>query len=167
MQAATRERAGQRASLQGLSHAGLAVIFSSAEWPNGPWGTPCGRGSGRDRRKRINKIGFYSVAARGMRFADRNVKLCRTQLTQIDRAEEVCPFKPRNRPSCRSRFIHNILNCAVDAPGFLEQPHVPPARRHWTVPLIYRTMRGWLFPYVRSRVFTEPCRLRSNRSPTP
>lgn len=39
-----------------------------------------------------------------------------------------------------------------DPPGFGEQAHVPPAHRHWTVPQIYRTMRGWLFPYVRSRV---------------
>ncbi len=28
----------------------------------------------------------------------------------------------------------------------------PPERRHWTAPLIYRGMRGWLFPYVKSRV---------------
>jgi MoaA/NifB/PqqE/SkfB family radical SAM enzyme len=38
-----------------------------------------------------------------------------------------------------------------DPPRFLEQPHVPPAHRYWSVPQIYRTMRGWLFPYVRSR----------------
>jgi MoaA/NifB/PqqE/SkfB family radical SAM enzyme len=40
----------------------------------------------------------------------------------------------------------------VDPPAFLDEPHVPPIRRHWSVPLINRTMRGWLFPYVRSRV---------------
>ncbi len=28
----------------------------------------------------------------------------------------------------------------------------PPGRRHWTAPLLLRCMRGWLFPYVRSRV---------------
>jgi MoaA/NifB/PqqE/SkfB family radical SAM enzyme len=39
-----------------------------------------------------------------------------------------------------------------DPPGFDEMPHVPPPHRHWTVPQIYRTMRGWLFPYVRSRM---------------
>jgi len=27
-----------------------------------------------------------------------------------------------------------------------------PYKRHWTVPLVYRAMRGWLFPYVKSRV---------------
>jgi MoaA/NifB/PqqE/SkfB family radical SAM enzyme len=27
-----------------------------------------------------------------------------------------------------------------------------PYQRHWTVPLVYRAMRGWLFPYLKSRV---------------
>jgi len=39
-----------------------------------------------------------------------------------------------------------------DPPGFLEQLHVPPAHRYWSAPQIYHTMRGWLFPYVRSRI---------------
>lgn len=30
--------------------------------------------------------------------------------------------------------------------------HKPPEHRHWTAKEIYRAMRGWLFPYVRSRV---------------
>jgi MoaA/NifB/PqqE/SkfB family radical SAM enzyme len=37
-------------------------------------------------------------------------------------------------------------------PDFFEQAHVPPAHRRWSAPLIYRAMRGWLFPYVRSRI---------------
>jgi len=37
-------------------------------------------------------------------------------------------------------------------PDFLKQAHVPPAHRRWSAPLIYRAMRGWLFPYVRSRI---------------
>jgi MoaA/NifB/PqqE/SkfB family radical SAM enzyme len=40
----------------------------------------------------------------------------------------------------------------VDPPGFLDEPHVPPAHRHWGVPAILRVMRGWLVPYLRSRV---------------
>ncbi|HLI82879.1 MAG TPA: radical SAM protein [Bryobacteraceae bacterium] len=32
-------------------------------------------------------------------------------------------------------------------------PDVLPERRKWTPPLIYKAMRGWLFPYVRSRVY--------------
>lgn len=32
------------------------------------------------------------------------------------------------------------------------QPHVPPARRRWSASLIYRAIRGWLFPYVKSRL---------------
>lgn len=31
-------------------------------------------------------------------------------------------------------------------------PEVPPEKRNWTAPEIYHKMRGWLFPYVRSRV---------------
>jgi radical SAM protein with 4Fe4S-binding SPASM domain len=31
-------------------------------------------------------------------------------------------------------------------------PDVPPERRKWSADLIYRCMRGWLFPYIRSRV---------------
>ena len=27
-----------------------------------------------------------------------------------------------------------------------------PYKRHWTGPLVYRAMRGWLFPYLKSRV---------------
>jgi MoaA/NifB/PqqE/SkfB family radical SAM enzyme len=42
----------------------------------------------------------------------------------------------------------NVFN----PPGLLEAPHVPPQRRYWKPSLIYRTMRGWLFPYIRSRV---------------
>jgi sulfatase maturation enzyme AslB (radical SAM superfamily) len=31
-------------------------------------------------------------------------------------------------------------------------PERPPEKRDWTWPLAYRAMRGWLFPYIRSRV---------------
>lgn len=31
-------------------------------------------------------------------------------------------------------------------------PDVPLAKRNWTLPLVYRSMRGWLFPYIKSRV---------------
>lgn len=31
-------------------------------------------------------------------------------------------------------------------------PEAFPDKRQWTAPLVYRAMRGWLFPYVRSRV---------------
>jgi MoaA/NifB/PqqE/SkfB family radical SAM enzyme len=34
----------------------------------------------------------------------------------------------------------------------IDKPHVPPKTRRWTAPLIYRTMRGWLFPYIKSRI---------------
>ena len=32
------------------------------------------------------------------------------------------------------------------------RPHIPPGRRHWPPRYVYKTMRGWLFPYIRSRV---------------
>src|ERR1035437_7568540 len=31
-------------------------------------------------------------------------------------------------------------------------PETPPEKREWTLAQAYRSMRGWLFPYVRSRV---------------
>lgn len=31
-------------------------------------------------------------------------------------------------------------------------PAIPPLKRDWTMPQIYHKMRGWLFPYLRSRV---------------
>jgi hypothetical protein len=38
----------------------------------------------------------------------------------------------------------------LDDPG----PAVPPDKRKWGLNDIYRTSRGWLFPYVRSRVMS-------------
>ncbi len=32
-------------------------------------------------------------------------------------------------------------------------PEIPPEKRKWGVKDVYRTSRGWFFPYVRSRVF--------------
>jgi MoaA/NifB/PqqE/SkfB family radical SAM enzyme len=31
-------------------------------------------------------------------------------------------------------------------------PEMPPDKRNWTVPELYRKVRGWLFPYIKSRV---------------
>jgi hypothetical protein len=31
-------------------------------------------------------------------------------------------------------------------------PETPPENRDWTLPQAYHKMKGWLFPYVRSRV---------------
>ena len=31
-------------------------------------------------------------------------------------------------------------------------PKTPPEKRDWTLAQAYRSMKGWLFPYVRSRV---------------
>lgn len=31
-------------------------------------------------------------------------------------------------------------------------PEVPPEKRNWTLPQVYRSMQGWLFPYIRSRL---------------
>lgn len=32
------------------------------------------------------------------------------------------------------------------------EPYGVPGKRRWPAPLLYRAMRGWLFPYVKSRV---------------
>jgi MoaA/NifB/PqqE/SkfB family radical SAM enzyme len=34
----------------------------------------------------------------------------------------------------------------------LADPEVFPDKRKWSAPLVYRAMRGWLFPYFRSRI---------------
>jgi MoaA/NifB/PqqE/SkfB family radical SAM enzyme len=31
-------------------------------------------------------------------------------------------------------------------------PETPPLQRHWKAPEVYRKVRGWMFPYLRSRV---------------
>ncbi len=36
----------------------------------------------------------------------------------------------------------------LSAPG----PETPPEKRDWTISQAYRSMKGWLFPYIRSRV---------------
>ena len=33
----------------------------------------------------------------------------------------------------------------------IPDPDTFPDKRKWTAPLVYRAMRGWLFPYIRSR----------------
>ncbi|MGO8786222.1 MAG: hypothetical protein ACLQVL_02410 [Terriglobia bacterium] len=37
----------------------------------------------------------------------------------------------------------------------LAQPHIPPAKRHWTPGPIYRTIRGWAVPSFGPRTFRE------------
>jgi MoaA/NifB/PqqE/SkfB family radical SAM enzyme len=34
----------------------------------------------------------------------------------------------------------------------MSEPHFPPLRRRWTRPLVARALRGWLIPYLRSRI---------------
>jgi len=41
---------------------------------------------------------------------------------------------------------------ATSAEDLNTPPHPVPPERHWTNAQIYRTFKGWLFPYVRSRV---------------
>ena len=31
-------------------------------------------------------------------------------------------------------------------------PEAPPENRNWTLPQVYHKVKGWLFPYIRSRV---------------
>lgn len=41
---------------------------------------------------------------------------------------------------------------ATRAQDLNDEPNHPPAHRHWTAPQVYKTMRGWLFPFLRSRL---------------
>ena len=50
-----------------------------------------------------------------------------------------------------------LLEIAAEVFEFTEKLSDPgpvgvPEKRDWTLPQVYRTMRGWLFPYIRSRV---------------
>ena len=38
-------------------------------------------------------------------------------------------------------------------------PETPPEHRGWTLPQAYHKMKGWLFPYVRSRLLPGDHRL--------
>src|SRR5262249_24591739 len=63
----------------------------------------------------------------------------------------------RNRPKSLVPVKGELLT--LPEPVYPQQPElqdVPdiaeiPEKRAWTAPLIYRAMRGWLFPYIRSR----------------
>jgi len=48
--------------------------------------------------------------------------------------------------------LHPELLSKGTVESVIGEPHVPPTRRHWTAPYIFRAMRGWLFPYVESRL---------------
>jgi MoaA/NifB/PqqE/SkfB family radical SAM enzyme len=63
------------------------------------------------------------------------------------------PFAPAGEPQ---RFPEPVfpLHPEIVNREPKEQPRDPnnPYSRRWTAPLVYRTMRGWLFPYVKSRI---------------
>ena len=44
------------------------------------------------------------------------------------------------------------LLASGSAASVIAEPHIPPVRRHWSAPLIYRAVRGWMFPYIKSRL---------------
>jgi MoaA/NifB/PqqE/SkfB family radical SAM enzyme len=54
---------------------------------------------------------------------------------------------PQNLPEPVFPQFPELLQDESDA-----LPHRPPNRRFWTAPFVLRAMRGWLFPYIRSRV---------------
>jgi len=67
-------------------------------------------------------------------------------------------MKPAPRPPLPTRAQPQVLPEPVfpQHPELLvpvdHQPHVPPARRRWSARFILRAIRGWLVPYLRSRV---------------
>jgi MoaA/NifB/PqqE/SkfB family radical SAM enzyme len=65
--------------------------------------------------------------------------------------------RPAERPKVQAMPLKLPEPVFPQHPELLGETHpedcpVPPEHRHWTVPLVYRCMKGWLFPYVRSRV---------------
>ena len=53
-----------------------------------------------------------------------------------------------------------VMGVTLPEPPFPQYPEnlaapgqaTPPDKREWSLPLVYRSMRGWLVPYVRSRL---------------
>ncbi len=80
------------------------------------------------------------------------------QLHQVLKSQErsrLSPVPPPRKPETLPEpvFPQHPELLRRDASRSTEQePFTPPERRRWTAPLIYRAMRGWLFPYVKSRV---------------
>jgi MoaA/NifB/PqqE/SkfB family radical SAM enzyme len=58
------------------------------------------------------------------------------------------PLPPKSRDLALPEPIFPQYPELLKDPG----PEQPPEKRQWSGPDIYRKMRGWLFPYVRSRV---------------
>jgi MoaA/NifB/PqqE/SkfB family radical SAM enzyme len=71
-------------------------------------------------------------------------------------------IQPRQKPSLLPTGVPLTLPEPVfprypdllgdDAPSAYKVEGDSPYRRRWTAPLVFRAMRGWLFPYIRSRV---------------
>ncbi len=65
--------------------------------------------------------------------------------------------KPRYQPPAGAKlpdavFPHFPEILATAGQDLNTPPWTEPPQRHWTIPQIYRGLRGYLFPYVRSRV---------------
>jgi hypothetical protein len=61
------------------------------------------------------------------------------------------PLPPQSRGATLPEPIFPQYPRLLDDPG----PAVPPERRRWTREQIIRKMRGWLIPYIRSRVMPK------------
>lgn len=64
----------------------------------------------------------------------------------------VRPLEPEGQTLPEPAFPHFPEILRTREADLVETPNVPPEKRHWSPGMVYKTMRGWLFPYVRSRV---------------
>lgn len=55
------------------------------------------------------------------------------------------PRQSQKASRCRSRYFHSTRICS-------KTPEFPPEKRLWSRELLFRKMRGWLIPYLRSRI---------------
>jgi hypothetical protein len=68
--------------------------------------------------------------------------------SQLMNSESHGPEPPINKGMTLPEAIYPRFPEKLSDPG----PETRPEERKWTLPQAYHKMKGWLFPYVRSRV---------------
>ena len=64
----------------------------------------------------------------------------------------VSPSEPKQLPTQKGLTLPDPVYPQYPEKLFDPGPQSPPEKRDWTMSVVYRAMRGWLFPYIRSRV---------------
>jgi MoaA/NifB/PqqE/SkfB family radical SAM enzyme len=76
----------------------------------------------------------------------------------LKRPPAIRPSVPHSAPGVTEKLAEPVFPLRPEllthgsAASVIGEPHIPPTRRHWSAPLIYRAVRGWMFPYIKSRL---------------